>query len=151
MYTLFFVEQLETKTDGDGNEYQAYVIGGKEFLPNKVLKVGSQGAFDVILITTDKDSWHRAAKLQPNYIGDNYLEMIIDSFIGYDDPNYTYVGNPNIVRACINVVFDDDTDLDENGDPIRKTWKLGDWINAGQPGTRVTYKKPIKILGVDID
>ena len=55
MYTLLFGEQLETRTDDDGNEYQAYVIGGKEFLPNKVLKVGSQGAFDVILITTDKD------------------------------------------------------------------------------------------------
>ena len=147
MYTLFFVEQLEDRVDADGNPYQAYIIGGKEFLPNKVLKVGSQGVYDVVLITTDKDSWYRAAQQQPNYIGDNYLEMIMDSFIGYSDPSYTYMGNPNIVRACIEVVYDEEVD----GETVRKRSKLGDWIDAGQPGTRVSYKKPIKILGVDID
>ena len=151
MYTLFFVEQLETVTPTEGDPYQAYVIGGKEFLPGKVLKVGSQGQFDVILIVTDKQTWYKAAKQQPNFIGDNYLEMIMDSFIGYTDPNYTYVGNPNIVRACVQVVFDDDTDLNEEGNPTRKTWNLGDWIDAGQPGTKITYKKPVKVLGLDID
>jgi len=147
MHTLFFVEQLQDLTDGEGNPYQAYVIGPKELLPNKVLKVGSQGSFDLILITTPNDKWHTAAQQVDSYIGDNYLEIIMDSFIGYTDTEHPYMGNSNIVRALIDVVYDEE----EDGEMVRKRAKLGDWLDAGKPGTKISYKKPIKILGLDID
>jgi hypothetical protein len=147
MHTLFFVEKLQDLTDSEGNPYQAYVVGPKEFLPNKVLKVGSQGAFDIILITTPNDKWHTAAQAVNSYIGDNYLEIIMDSFIGHTDAEHPYIGNPNIVRACIDVVYDEDV----AGEIVRKRTKLGDWIDAGRPGTKVSYRKPVKILGLDID
>jgi hypothetical protein len=147
MYTLFFAEQLEDRIDSDGNPYQAYIIGGKEFLPNKVVVVGTHNQYDLVLITTSKDSWYRMAKLQPNYLGDNYLEMIMDSFIGYTDPSYPFVGNANIVRACIHVRYEEEVD----GETVQRTSTLGEWIDAGQPGKKIGYRKAVKVLGLDID